>query len=1088
MNNITSVCVKKCFWIVLEVFRYVIAVTFIASGLLKGMSIEATEQAVRGYIDLMGLPFDMIPLSIFSVLICVCEIIIGILALIKRVFRLIHPIYTLIIGVFTFITYLNITSPFGGLESCGCFGEIIHLDATETFVKNLCLLAISITLNIAMTHQHKRFAILTVVVGVLILPTSCNHFGLPLEEIYLEEAMEKADDNRSELEKVLEYFEDEPDTMKQKAARFLIANMPFHQSYIGPGIEQYDSAYLKMSREPLEFRDSVFLMLSDNIDNNTMQGIADINNMKAEYLISHINETCDTWRQSTWHKYFSDDMFFEYVLPYRVFTEQVSDWNTSVKEEFPYLTSHSVRSKRGIMIEAESCEARSASIVETESASNGKMRLLDKDDACVSFQIKTPTKTKKYISLRYTTIDKNAEVGLFLNERFVGNVQLRPTYSMKFFKNSHNGLEIDLPSGDNTLTIQHKTGIVGLDYMIVSHIENDDIIPDVDYSKTYYRLSNIAAGDYLAFDTTEVLKKSVLQSLSEERDDTRLRLDYQGYKCWSICEHDERKGYLCLENQYCLTNENSNAGQYTFLNGNHQKWIILPAGNGTVRLMSKDSGLSLEAVTDTDGARRIVQTSYSGKDTQRWKLEPCGLRKESSSIFIPGNSFDWAFKVFDVTDRYEWIAFKGNIMPKGTSLIKGTTGNCRDEAAFTVLLCRSIGIPAAVDFTPHWANRSQSHLWSVLIGPDGKSIPFYMGCAPGDTAHYYHPYLKPKVFRHGFSLNRKMADDFRNVKEYPQLFKNSDFIDVAEEYYVTSDVVRDAPKKEVGNASMAYICVFDNREWVPVYYGKIKDGKVIFKSMVRNVAYMAATYKDGRIRPFGNPFILESGGKVRDLSTKADTGETMTLLRKYPFMGKQDHFNGRMSGGRFQISDRSDFSNATTFHTHEGITDGNWYDITIGNPKKSLFFRYIGPNGSYCNVNEIELYSTDGNKIEGMVIGTSGVSGKTRDKVFDGDILTGFEGESPDGHWIGLIFRKPETVARLRYIPRNDGNCIEVGDEYELFYWHNGQWASSGKQKATENVLKYENIPSGGLYVLKNLSKGHEERIFTYENGNQVWW
>lgn len=1074
--------------IVTEVFRYVIAVIFIASGLLKGMSIEATEHAVRGYLDLMGFSSGIVPLSVLSVLLCLVEIAIGILALSKRVFRQIHPIYTLIIGFFTFITYVNVISPLGGLVSCGCFGEIIPLDATETFVKNLCLLAISITLNITMTHQHKRFAILTVVVGVLMLPTSCIHFGLSSEERYLEEALENAGDNRSELEKVLKYFEVEPDSFKLRAAHFLISNMPFHQSYTGRGIEQYDSAYLKMACEPLEFRDSVFRILSDSIEKNDMQGIADIKNVKAEYLISHINDVCDTWRQSSWQKYFSDDIFFEYVLPYRVFTEQVSDWITAVNDEFPYLASHSLRSKRGNTIEAETCRAIHAPITETESASDGKMRLMDNNDSRITFQITTPANTKKYISLRYTTIDKNAEVELFLNKRFVGNIQLRPTHSMKFFKNSHKGLEIDFPSGDNDLTIQYKSGTVGLDHIIVSQVENTDIIPDVDYSKTYYRLSNIATGDCLGFDTVEVLKKSVLKSLSEAGEETMLRLDYQGYKCWSIFEHDEGKDNLCLENQYCSTNENSDAGQYTFLNGNHQKWVIIPSGNGTVRLMSKDSGLSLEAVIDADGVRRIVQTPYSGKDTQRWKLEPCGLRKESSSPFIPGNSFDRAFKIFDVTDRYEWMAFKGSIMPKGTFLIKGSTGNCRDEAAFTVLLCRSLGIPAAVDFTPHWANRSQSHLWSVLIGPDGKSIPFYMGCAPGDTAHYYHPYLKPKVFRHGFSLNRKIADDFRDEKEYPKLFINPDFTDVTEEYYVTSDVERDAPKKEVGDATMAYICVFDNREWVPVHYGKIIDGKVTIKSMVRNVAYMAATYKGGRIIPFGNPFILESDGKVRDLMAKAEKRETLTLLRKYPFMGKQDHFNGRMSGGRFQISDRPDFSNATTLHTHEGITDGNWYDITIGNPKKSIFFRYIGPNGSYCNVNEIELYSTDGNKIEGVVIGTAGVSGKTSDKVFDGDILTGFEGESPDGHWVGLKFRKPETVAKLRYIPRNDGNCIEVGDEYELFYWHNRQWASLGKQKATENVLKYANIPSGGLYVLKNLSKGHEERIFTYENGKQVWW
>jgi hypothetical protein len=45
-----------------------------------------------------------------------------------------------------------------------------------------------------------------------------------------------------------------------------------------------------------------------------------------------------------------------------------------------------------------------------------------------------------------------------------------------------------------------------------------------------------------------------------------------------------------------------------------------------------------------------------------------------------------------------------------------------------------------------------------------------------------------------------------------------------------------------------------------------------------------------------------------------------------------------------------------------------------------------------------------------------------------------------------------------------------------------------GKQVATSALLKYTAVPTGGLYVLHNLSRGKEERIFTYENGEQVWY
>ena len=43
------------------------------------------------------------------------------------------------------------------------------------------------------------------------------------------------------------------------------------------------------------------------------------------------------------------------------------------------------------------------------------------------------------------------------------------------------------------------------------------------------------------------------------------------------------------------------------------------------------------------------------------------------------------------------------------------------------------------------------------------------------------------------------------------------------------------------------------------------------------------------------------------------------------------------------------------------------------------------------------------------------------------------------------------------------------------------------KRKETVYV-KYKNVPQGTLYHLRNHTKGSDERIFTYENGNQVWW
>lgn len=66
-------------------------------------------------------------------------------------------------------------------------------------------------------------------------------------------------------------------------------------------------------------------------------------------------------------------------------------------------------------------------------------------------------------------------------------------------------------------------------------------------------------------------------------------------------------------------------------------------------------------------------------------------------------------------------------------------------------------------------------------------------------------------------------------------------------------------------------------------------------------------------------------------------------------------------------------------------------------------------------------------------------------------------------------------------------NVVQVGDAYELFYWQNG-WKLLGHKIADTTFLKYQNVPGNSLLWLRNLTEGEEERIFTYENGKQVWW
>jgi hypothetical protein len=78
-------------------------------------------------------------------------------------------------------------------------------------------------------------------------------------------------------------------------------------------------------------------------------------------------------------------------------------------------------------------------------------------------------------------------------------------------------------------------------------------------------------------------------------------------------------------------------------------------------------------------------------------------------------------------------------------------------------------------------------------------------------------------------------------------------------------------------------------------------------------------------------------------------------------------------------------------------------------------------------------------------------------------------------------------IKLLRKYPEDESNVIFTGENYEVFYWSDG-WKSMGKQEATSTFLIYDNAPSNGLFWIRNLDKGKQERIFTIDNNQQVWW
>ena len=107
-------------------------------------------------------------------------------------------------------------------------------------------------------------------------------------------ALTMAEDNCTELEKVLVYYKN--DSLKYRATCFLIENM------IGKKSISYS--------------------------NGNRIIIPDITNISSEVLIHHIDLAVEVWQKYPWCRCLNEEDFFRKLLPYRIKTEPIEDWRS----------------------------------------------------------------------------------------------------------------------------------------------------------------------------------------------------------------------------------------------------------------------------------------------------------------------------------------------------------------------------------------------------------------------------------------------------------------------------------------------------------------------------------------------------------------------------------------------------------------------------------------------------------------------------------------------------------------------------------------------------------------------------------------
>ncbi len=428
-------------------------------------------------------------------------------------------------------------------------------------------------------------------------------------------------------------------------------------------------------------------------------------------------------------------------------------------------------------------------------------------------------------------------------------------------------------------------------------------------------------------------------------------------------------------------------------------------------------------------------------------------------------------------------------------------GRCEHRSLLATMAFRGAGFPAAYEMIPYWGTTNSGHSLCSVIMPDGRSVIFDDARDRGNGPYFVNKL--PKIYRKMFSRQSgTVIYKNRDRESIPSPFDNFDLMDVT----TTHDVgFADMPMAIAGNVKnrVVWLAVFSPGVWYPVAYSANRGARTRFdavgtgayangeapvygEDMGEGILYLPCICRDGRMIPIGEPLVHNTKGQKR---ITADTihRQSVTLTRKYPRLNRIQSFATHMVGGVFEASSSPGFTDAVELHYVASVPLSCVQRVETDCKKACRFVRYRKPSGT-LSVGEMKFYDDYGEQITGTSIACKALEGRANlGDAFDGAPLTYFSMAGLSDGWIGLRFDRPTRVAAIEFCPRTDDNDISPGDQYELLWW-NGRWQSLGQRQAESYELTWSDVPSGALFWLRNLTKGREERPFTYENGKQIWW
>ncbi|GHT13938.1 hypothetical protein FACS189426_19560 [Bacteroidia bacterium] len=449
--------------------------------------------------------------------------------------------------------------------------------------------------------------------------------------------------------------------------------------------------------------------------------------------------------------------------------------------------------------------------------------------------------------------------------------------------------------------------------------------------------------------------------------------------------------------------------------------------------------------------------------------------------------------LYDTIYNQRWI-FDNEVLNEyvgALSLLTCRVGDCRLLAHYATYAFRAVGIPSGIDCilqNPDMMYRH--HYWNYMKDQFGNSIPLELY----QNTLFQEPEnkrKKGKVYRICFGKQPSSIPENYKTEKIPPVLNDGYIVDVSDSYFDKAPISIKIDKK-IQKGNLLYLGVFNNKTWIPITCSKIIKGEAIFNHLESHIVYYPLCYQNEKLTLQSLPFIILENGQSRFLKPKMENLQEMELSRKYPVPHWIEEYKHRSVGGLFQGANKADFSDAITLYTTTTELDMYYHSVSIENTQKFKYLRYFSAPDGHCNMAEIRFLSS-GKELAGNVIGTEGSSNNQKNwskyAVFDKDPVTYFDSTAPHKTWVGLALEDAATVTEIEYLYRNDDNNIREGDIYELLYFSDRGVISLGERTGDKSgVLIYESVPSNALYWLRDKTRGQEERVFTYEDGKQVFW